>query len=315
MVRDYTPGLMTIRHRVLGVLFMAAAAGISLLAGAQGKVAVQRTVYVVATDSAGAHVTDLAPTDLKVQDGGRERAILRVEPSRSRLKVAFVIDELLSADVSIRVAAFQSIQRIAASGDVALFLVGRRNEKLVDYNTSDMLVFRDAINGFPIRPQYPGNLVESLFEIIKEQHALEGRRVVVVLAPEIPQQSSVTANGVLDQLRDNGVALYAVTITVSSRGGTLVESPATRLEGGDLTSEMERERVLNDGPKQTGGLHLSLLGPEGFGAALDRVTGELLHQYAVTYVIPAGVKSDGRVKIEATRKGLTVRGPNLMPKV
>jgi hypothetical protein len=54
---------------------------------------------------------------------------------------------------------------------------------------------------------------------------------------------------------------------------------------------------------------------EAFPAALDRIRAELLHQCAVTYVVPAGSKSDGRLSLAAKRKGVTVRGPRQVPKI
>jgi hypothetical protein len=205
------------------------------------------------------------------------------------------------------------VQQVHQSGDVALYLLGRRNEKRVDY-TSDLGPFVSAINAFPSRPQYPGNLVESLYEIVKDQRALEGRRVIVTLAPEIPQVSSVTAAGFLDQIRDSGAVLYAATIVgLTSSSGTLQQAPNTRLEGGDLTSLVEADQVLGDGPKQSGGLRLSSPTVQAFPAALERIAGELLHQHVVTYILSAGSKSDGRLTISTKRKGLTVRGPNRVP--
>jgi hypothetical protein len=303
---------MNTRHRALGILFVGLTAGASLLAGPQARTDVQRTVYVTATDQAGLPVSDLAPADLTLKEGGRERQILRVEPSQARLKIALAVDELVSADGVVRQAALRFVQQLHESGDVALYLVGRRNEKRVDY-TSDLGPFISAINAFPTRPQYPGNLVESLYEIARDQRSLEGRRVIVILAPEIPQVSSVTADGVLDQLRDTGAVFYAVTVVGFANSGTLQQAPGTRLEGGDLTSEVERDRVVGDGPKQSGGLTLSSARVEGFPSALARIAGDLLHQYVVTYVLPAGSRSDGRVNIVPRRKGLTVRGPNRVP--
>jgi hypothetical protein len=125
----------------------------------------------------------------------------------------------------------------------------------------------------------------------------------------------VTANAVLDQLRDNGAVLYAATLTFPTSSGTLEEVPATRLEGGDLMAEVERDRVLGDGPKQSGGLRLPSSQVTGFPASLDRIAGDLLHQYVVTYVIPAGSKSDGSVSIATKRRGWTVRGPSRVPKL
>ena len=297
------------------ILFASLAAGVSLLAAPQARSDVRRTVYVTATDQAGRDVSDLVPADLTVKEGGKARQIVRVEPSRARLKIALAVDQMFSPDGVIRRAALGFLQHFGGSADMALYVMGRRNEKRVDY-TTDLLPFISAVNAFPASPQLSGDVVGALFEIAKDQHALEGRRVIVTLAPEIPQLSSVTANGVLDQLRDNGVVLYAATLVgLSTSGGSLTEAPATRLEGGDLTTQMEGDKVLNDGTKQSGGLRVPSGRSEGFQAALDRIAGDLQHQYAVTYVIAAGSKSDGRLSIDAKRKGLTVRGPRQVPKI
>lgn len=305
--------MTNLRPFAVGILCAGVTAGASLFAGPQSANDVRRSIYVTAADLSGQPLSDLTAADLTVKEGGKARQILRVAPSEARLKVAVAVDELLSGDGVIRQATLRFVQQLHESGDLALYLVGRRHEKRVDY-TSDVGPFISAINGFPTRPQYPGNLVESLYEIAKDQRALEGRRVIVTLAPEIPQVSSVTADGVLDQLRANGAVLFAVTVvTFGGAGGGLQEAPQTRLEGGDLTAQVERDRVLSDGPKQSGGLRLSSTRVEGFPASLDRIARELLHQYVVTYIIPAGSKSDGRLSIAATRKGLTVRGPNLVP--
>ena len=303
------------RSRVLtiGILLIGTLSGVTLLAGG-GQGAVQRTVYITATDGRG-YVSDLSAADLTVKDGSKERQIVRLEPSSDRVKVAVVLDELLVPDATIRQAMLRFIQRMRGSGDLALHLVGLRGETLVDY-TSDFSPFVNAINALPARAQYPGNLVEALRAIAREQRRLEGRRAIVVIAPEIPQVSNVTAEGVFDELRDGGVVLHAATfVGWRTRGGTLEEAPATRLEGGDLTQIIERDRVLGDGPKRSGGLRVSSLRVEGVPSALDRIADDLLHQYRLTYLIPAGERSDGRVSFGARRRGLTLRGPGRLPEV
>jgi VWFA-related protein len=286
-----------------------------MLAASQATVDVHRTVYVTATNQAGDHVLDLTAADLTVKEDGRERQILEVRPSTAPLKVALAIDELLAPYTVVRQAAWQFFQHLDQHGEMALYLVGRRNEQRVDY-TSDFVPFWDAINAFPVRPRYPGNLVESLHEIARAQRSLEGRRAIVALAPEIAQLSNVTANAVFDALRETGAVFYAVTImSTSDAAPTLEESPTTRLEGGDLTQQVERDRVLGDGTKQSGGLRLSSVRVEAFPAALDQVAGDLLHQYTVTYLVPAGTESDGNLSIETERRGLTVRGPRRVPKL
>jgi hypothetical protein len=303
---------MTFHHRALGILLVGTASALSAVVAAQSPVEVVRKVYVTAFDQRGGPITDLTMADVTVREG-RDRQIASLEPSRDRLKIALAIDELLAGDSVIRRAVLRFREQVRESADVALFLVGRRNEKRADY-ASDLGTFLNAINGLPTRPTYPGSLVESLYEIAKEQRTLEGRRVIVALAPEMGQISNVTANAVLDVLRDSGGSLYAATIVVGpGSGGRLVEDPTTRLEGGDLTAIVERDRVLNDGTKQSGGLRLPSMNVQAFTPALDRVVSEITHQYVVSYIMPAGTKSDGRVTIGTRRRGITVRGPNRLP--
>ncbi len=78
---------------------------------------------------------------------------------------------------------------------------------------------------------------------------------------------------------------------------------------------VERDRVLNDGPKRSGGILVQSTQPERYAVALDRIAEELVHQHRVTYMLPPGTKSDGRVSIESRRKGVAVRGPSRLPEV
>lgn len=302
---------MNIGHWALGMVFVGVTAGASLVAGVQTRTAVERTVYFTARNHSGAHVADLTAVDLTVKEGGKEREILRVGPSDARLKICLAIDEGLSPDVVIRQAASRFVEGLHGSADIALYLVGHGNAKLVDY-TADYRPLLKAINSLPRRPQGGGNLVESLYELARGQRSIEGRRVIVMLATEIPQRITVTANGVLDQLRDSGTALYAVTLV--GPAGT-VPPPTPDMAHLETTEEVERDRALNDGTRQSGGLRLSSMRMDDFPAALDRIRGELLNQYELTYVMPAGSKSDGRVSITTKRKSLTVRGPARVPAV
>ena len=84
-----------------------------------------------------------------------------MEPSRARLKVAIVVEELLTPDSDVRRAVANFIDQIRESGELALYTVGRRTERRVDY-TSQILPFATAINGFPARAVDPGDLVQAL---------------------------------------------------------------------------------------------------------------------------------------------------------
>lgn len=295
---------------LIGVVSVFVCIAGSLRPAAQSEADVQRTVYFTARHDSGGYVADLTSADLTVKEGGKERRITRLEPSDMRLKVCLAIDEGLSPDATLRQALARFIQQILGTGDVALYLLGRGNVKLVDYSAEPAL-FANALKAFPLRAQGDGNLVESLFELAKGQRSLEGRRVIVVLATEVPQRSTVTANGVLDQLRDNGAVLHAATLA----GLAGIDAPTPESPHLEVPEETERDRALNDGTRQSGGLRLSSPRIEGFPALLDRIRNELLNQYVVTYVMPAGSKSDGHVGLTTSRKGITLRAPSQLPKL
>jgi len=286
-------------------------AGASLVAAPQTPRSIERTVYFTATDAHGAYVDDLTSADLVVREAGRERQVLRVAPLQARLKVALAIDEALSPLDEVRRAAATFVDRLQGVADVALYLVAGTATKIVDFS-ADTRVIRQALSAIPNRPQGGGNLVESMYRIAADTRALEGRRVIVILTPEIPQRSGMTANGVLDQLRDFNAVLHAATLI--GPAGTI--APATpEMAHLEALDEVERDRLLNDGPKQSGGLRLSLLRLESFPAALDRIRSELVHQCEASYAFPAGVKSDGRLSLTSRRKGVTIRGSRQMPKI
>lgn len=296
---------------VAAVLVAVAAAA----ATGAGQAAVQRTIYVTATDDRGAHFSDLAVMDVLVKDGGRAREVVRVQPSSERLRVAIAVDELLAPNLVVRQAIVRFVQRLQSAGDLALYLVGRITERRVNYS-GDVAPFLHAVNAFPAKASYPGNVIEAVVQIARDQQPLEGRRVIVVIAPEISQTSAVTADAALDELRAAGVVLHSATyVGWRTSPGTLQEVPPTRLEGGDLTQAVERDRLLGDGPKQSGGLRLPTSQPDGFGPALERIADDLVHQWRVTYLIPAGGRSDGRINVDANRRNLKLRGPSRLPEV
>lgn len=303
-----------LRGRSLGLLVAGLAAGATLPAGAQSRIGVQRSLYVTAVDQSGAGVPDLTAADLTVKEGGRNREVLRVERAQGRLKIALAVEELLTPYNVIRQALGGFIDRVQGSADIALYVVGRRNEKRVDY-TSDIMPLVTAINAFPPQAKDTGLLVESLYEIVHEQRLLEGRRVIVVVATETTQVSSVTAEGVLGQIRNARGVLYAATL----KGADVLAVPSDATSGGrrlaleSQASGLERDKVIGDGTRQSGGLHVSSVRIDGFPAALQRIAADLQYQYVVTYRLPAGSKSDGQVSVAANRKGLTVRGPTRLP--
>ena len=267
-----------------------------------------RTVYVTAAAADGSALVSLDATDLVVKEGDQVRKVLRVEPSRARLRVAVAVEEVLTPDNDVRRALANFIDQIRESGELALYTVGRRLERRVDY-TSEIVPFATAINKFPVRAIDPGDIVQALQEIAKDHRAREGRHAIVTIARQTTQVSAVTAEAVLEQLTAGRTVLYAATLAGAET--STIPSGATsggrRLELEGQVSGLERDKVFSSGTKQSGGLHLSSQRTAGFWTALERIAGELTHQYVVSY--EADARSDGTVTIEAARRNISVRGP------
>ena len=128
----------------------------------------------------GTPLLDLPAADLVISEGGQPRRIIRVEPSRTALKIAVAVEERLAPDDDVRRSVANFIDHVRTAGQVALYVVGRRSEQRVDY-TSEIVPFARAINGFPARGVDPGNVVEAVKDIARDQRSREGRRVIVVV--------------------------------------------------------------------------------------------------------------------------------------
>jgi hypothetical protein len=287
--------------RIAVALVLAAAA----IAPAQS---MRRTIYVTARGADGAPLAELAATDLIVREGGQARPIIRVEPSRSSVQVAVAIEERLAPDDDVRRAVANFFDHVHQAGKVALYTVGRRSERRIDY-TAEIMPFAKAINGLPPRSVDPGDVVQAVRDIARDQRSLEGRRAIVILGTEGAQPSALTAEGVLEQLRAASSVLYAATLSGlnTSTVPAGVTSGGRRLDLEGQVSGLERDRMYSEGTRQSGGIHVSFQRTSGMFAALERIAGELTRQFVVAY--DGDPKSDGTVSVESGRPGIVVRGP------
>lgn len=267
-----------------------------------------RTVYVTASAADGSALPELNAADVTVKEGDQARRVVRVEPSRAALRVAIAVEEILAPDNEVRRAVANFIDRIRETGTLALYTVGRRAEKRVDY-TSEIAPFAAAINAFPVRAAAPADLVQALHDIARDQRGLEARRAVVTVATQTAQVSTATAEAVLEQLTAGRAVLYAATVAGAETStvpfGTTSGGRRLDLEG--QVSGLERDKVFSDATRRSGGLHLASSRTAGLWTALERIAAELQHQYVVSYESDA--RSAGPVAIDAARRGIAVRGP------
>jgi hypothetical protein len=264
--------------------------------------ATERTVYVTVTDGKGAAVPDLAAADLVVKEGGKEREITKATPASAKMRLTLAVEERLIADTSIRQALFEFMKRLADYADIRMITIGLRNHTVVEYTGSlDVLV--SAINKFTLNPNRDSNVAEGILEIAEHYADSKAERPVLVVLALSGGQAGVDARTVLDKLRQSGTIMYSATLAWTTDTGAV----------GTLTDQSSREQVLGDGPKQSGGRRIEVPSTGAFPRSLQQVSDELRAQYAVTYVLPDGVRPDKRFAISSKRRGINLRGPSAIP--
>jgi VWFA-related protein len=287
------------------VLMVAAvvAAGMSTLSAGGAAAARQgaRAIYVTATDGKGGFPTDLTAADFTIKESGKEREITAVAPATMRLRLALLVEDSLTSDTNVRQGLFNFMQRMHDTADMSLVIVGLRNVTLVDY-TNDLQALVTGINKFALSPvRQDEHLAEGIYDASKDLASHEGtRRGIVALGIERQQSSEMQPDQVIEQLRKDNVALYAITLSGGSADTGV----------GQMGDQAALSHIVGDGSKQSGGRRQEVPTTTGIPKALDSMAEEFTHQYLITYTLPDGVKPDGRVTVTAKRKGITVRAPS-----
>jgi len=285
---------------VLAVLAAAAARPILLKAEA-----ITRTVYVTITDDKGAPVPDLAASNFKVKEGGKDREIVKAAPATAKPHLAIMVEEKLIGDAQTRVGLFEFVKRMANAAEMSLITSGLRNNTLVPF-TNDPNQLLKAINELSLNPQPTSNLTECIGDMAKTfQKDKPERPVMVVVAFSGGQAGGASANAILNEIRQSGATMYAVTFGPPATGNSSNLST--------MGDESFREQVLGDGAKQSGGRRTEVVTTAAFPKALQQVADDLASQYVISYALPDGVKPDKRVNVNLDRKGLTMRAPAGMP--
>ena len=261
-----------------------------------------RTVYVTVTDREGAPVAGLTPADFVVKEGGKEREVVQAEPAKARIRLALGVEERLAPDSAVRQGIFEFVKRVANAADISLITVGLANSTIVDY-TGDLNLLVGGINKLGLNASRESNMAEGILEIVEGFIKDKPERPAIVVVAIAGGATSVNPRTVLSKLGESGATLHTATL---GRGN--VSAPL-----GALADENGRDQVLGDGPKQAGGRHIDTNATAGIPRALQQVADDLLAQYAITYVLPDGVKPGTRLNVSTKRRGVTLRAPSAIP--
>ena len=256
----------------------------------------ERTLFVSAVDSRGEPVEGLGPTDFVITEDGRRREVLRVSKAIEPIDIAVLVDNSAAAERAIPslrdgLKAFVG----ALSGDNQLAIIGLADRPtiLVDY-TSNRARLEDAAGRIFSMSSSGMTLLDAISETSAGLRRREATRAVIV--PVITNGVEFTnryARDVIRSMRDAGVALNAIVIGVLDF---------------DTTEERERGLVMDDGTKQTGGEHVTLLTEMAVEQALAKLARQLSSQYKVVYGRPESLIPPEETEVESGRAGVTMRG-------
>jgi hypothetical protein len=294
---------------VVGVAVMLASAIVTGQGPSPAAPSSSRTVYVTVTDKNGQPVEDLTAGELDIKEGGKAVEVVQVGIAKAPMQIAIIVDDNGTGLFRSGLARF--VQRLEGHAVMSLRSVVGQTMKLVDFTPSVDTLFQ-GISTLNARPGTPdgGQLLEGISEAALDLRKLEAARpVIIALTVGGEEHSTVSSDLVLDQLRKSAAVLHVFSVENSALRSTVAAQKPRDL----LQENMHLNRVLGDGPKQSGGRHQSIVASTGFLTGLQNLATELTSQYQVTYSLPAGTKPNEKLNVSTKRKGVVVRAPSKIP--
>jgi hypothetical protein len=266
--------------------------------------AIERSMYVSVVDQAGAPVPNLGPADFIVREDNLSREVLRVVPATDPMQIAILVDNSTPAaplvpNIRRALPAFiEALTKPTASGrrnEVAVVTLGSRPAILANYSI-DAAPLTKAVDRLWEDTFNSGYyLLNGIIEVSQGFKKREATRpVIVAITGEGAELSSRHPDQVLEPLRDSGAALHVISIGL----------PA----GGISDEARDRDRVVDEGPRISGGTHTQLLVPSALPAKLQQLATVLTNTYRVIYAHPDSLIPPERVTVAARRADLTALG-------
>jgi VWFA-related protein len=292
---------MTSRRLVVGVLVVSALAFVwSHRLAAQAN---RKSIFVSVVDDRGQPVPDLGPSDFIVKEDNVAREVLDVRPADEPMQIALLVDTSQTArnDISHMrtalppfVAALTRPTDTGRKNEIALIGFGERPTVLTEY-TSNPAELQKGINRIWAQRGSGSYFVDAVHEVVQAFKKREAARpVIVAIVAEGREFSYRQYDQVLGPLRASGAPLYALMI------GTPSSSISDEARNRDI--------VLDQGTRDTGGRRDQLLAPSALTERLALLANQLTHQYKVTYSRPESLIPPERITVAAAKPGLTARG-------
>jgi hypothetical protein len=265
-----------------------------------------RTIFVTAYGDKGVPEKDMTPADFLVKEDGKAREVVSAAISRTPMQILLMLDDSGLSLGAIRQGSGQFVEALQGQAEFAITTIGANNVPLIDYTRDPPALF-DALRGMLARNNAPVYVLEGLLDgtraLIKRNAA---RPVIVLVATEGEEFSSVSSDDVLDSLQKSGARFYYIglgpPVTKGYNPGLGVARPADATE----YESSKRNAVLGAAPKNSGGRSEQALQPSGVPVMMKQFATELANVYEVTYKTDV---ASAKLGVETKRKGVKLRAP------
>ncbi len=297
---------------VAALLLVSRSPAVSAAAGpAPSWTQTNRTLHVTVVTDKGAAVPDLTSADFEVKEEGRTRQVIEAAPATRPLALALILNDKGSDINEIRAGFAAFLARVQGHAEVSLTRTALTALRVFDSTSSgpammaglQRLVWRSGPNG--------GLLLGVVADAADELGRREGARpaIVVVHFEGDEYRSPRSGASVLASLERSHVALHVIAVgtpTLRRMG----RAPTEDVQGDEwIVDDQNRNAVLGEGPKQSGGRRHELTAATGLTRALESVADDLLHQYTVVYAGAADTRPSSKLSVSVKRRGVTIRAP------
>ncbi len=292
---------------LLGAARIAAAQDAATIALREG---LARNIYITAVDGKGVPPSDLTPEEVEVKEDGTARSVLAVAPATATMQIVLLVDDSGPGIRDVREGVAGFIRIVQRTAEIAIVSTGKQNTVLVDF-TSDPGALINAVNRLTTRTTTGGYQLEAIREsALTLMRRPATRPVIVVLALEGKEYSSLSAKLVLEDLRRSGALVHIVSVgKPSMKTMTNWNQRPTDSIHEALDETMTRSTVFAEAPRRSGGRLEQVGQASGIQARLATIAYELRDQLVVTYGRPQSEKPAERIEVSVKRRGMKVRAP------